>query len=470
MMTSIFELNQLFEKKALSPLEHLQSQLDRIEKYNPHIRAFVQINEEEAIKAAKEAERKFMAGENDSPLQGITVGVKDVIHTRDAPVTMETQLYYENPIYPKEDAFAVKQLRKAGAVIVGKTNTHEMGMGPTGDVGYSGHARNPHDLSKVTGGSSSGSAAALPGGLCDVTLGSDTGGSIRLPSALSGTVGMKPTFGRVSNTGFSPLAYSCDAIGPMTTSVRDNAYVLEAISAFDPSNMRSKSFSNNDFLGQIGSPVKGMKLAVPYNWLDEPLDEEMRKNFLDSIKILEDLGLEILDARLPSRKDLAGLRQAHQTVLISEGFHAHQEELAHPGKFAQAIYDRLLTGNTQTVDYLAAYQRKQDLLDLYAKVYQEADLLISPAVVLPACDLYQTELTCQGQAFTTMEAYTEFTWLDSFSGLPSLALPTGFNQDGLPMGILINGPYGQEAKIYQLASQLEATLNLDLQANLEDLD
>lgn len=455
-------LHRLFTRLELSPVEHLQATIERMEKVNLDIRAFVQFSYDEALSAAQEAEDNYKKGIIKSPLQGITVGIKDVIQTKDAPVTMETELYYEHPIYPQEDAFAVERLRQAGAVIVGKTNTHEMGMGPTGDVGYSGHARNSYDSNKVTGGSSSGSAAAISAGLCDVTLGSDTGGSIRLPGALSGVVGMKPSFGRVSNRGFFPLSYSCDAIGPMTKNIRDNAEVLQAISAYDPEDMYSKAFPEEDLTSKIGQSIEGMRIGIPYHWLEEKLDQEIRANFYEVIDVLKSLGARLVEVDLPSRSELESLRAHHQRVLISEGYHAHQAELAHPGKFDEGIHQRLLGGNQNALDYIASYQKKQKLIDLYRKIYEQCEVLVTPAVMLPACDLYQTEVTVEGQLYTTMKAYTEFTWLDSFSGFPSLNLPSGFNREGLPLGVLFNANRGEEARIYQAASALEAALDLEL--------
>lgn len=462
---SFFDIQTLhnrFVNRELSPVEHLQATMERMERLNPTIRAFVQLTYDEAFQAAREAEENYRKGIVRSPLQGITVGIKDVIQTKDAPVTMETELYYENPIHPEADAFAVQKLREAGAVILGKTNTHEMGMGPTGDVGYSGHARNSYNLDKVTGGSSSGSAAAISAGLCDVTLGSDTGGSIRLPGALSGVVGMKPSFGRVSNRGFCPLSYSCDAIGPMTKNVRDNAEVLQVISGYDPDHMYSKTFDGAPLTGKIGRSIEGMRIGLPVHWLEEALDEEIRANVQEVAEVLKELGAVLVEIDLPSRAELEELRAHHQRVLISEGYHAHQPELAHPGKFDEGIYQRLLGGKQSSLDYVASYQHKQTLIDLYRKVYDQCDVLLTPAVMLPACDLYQKEVELDGQTYTTMKAYTEFTWLDSFSGFPSLNLPSGFNRDGLPLGVLLNGRMGDESRIYQVAALLETALDLDL--------
>lgn len=464
---SIDELHHLFKTRQLSPVEHVKETFDVIEEVNPTIRAFVQLNKDKALKAAQKAENNYRKGIIKSPLQGITVGVKDVIHTKDMPVTMETELYYENPIWPKQDATSVKKLRQAGAIIIGKTNNHEMGMGPTGDIGYSGHSKNPYNLNKVTGGSSSGSAAAIAAGLVDVTLGSDTGGSIRLPSALSANVGMKPTFGRVSNEGFSPLSYSCDAIGPMTKTIRDNAHVLNVISGYDPVNMYSQSFNSTQFLPD--SPLnhsRQIKVGVPFAWLEERLDPQVRENTKAVIQTVKDLGHSIIDVNqagyLPTRKELDTLRKAHQTVLISEGYHAHQAELQHPGKFAEAIYQRLLTGNTKTVDYVEAYQQKHKLIAMYRKMYEDIDIFLTPAVTLPACDLYENNLEVEGETHTTMTLYTEFTWFDSFTGNPSLALPSGFTKEGLPLGILLNGAYGSEASLYQFGALLEKAFDLKL--------
>lgn len=461
---SISEITKLYKEKKLSPVEHTQEAFLKIEKQNPEVRAFVQLAEESAMKAAKEAEKNFMDGVIKSPLQGITVGLKDVIYTKDSPVTMETELYYENPIFPGYDSTVAEKLRAGGAVILGKTNTHEMGMGPTGDVGYSGHAKNPYDLTKVTGGSSSGSAAATAAGLADFTIGSDSGGSIRLPAALSGVVGMKSTFGRTSNYGFAPLCYSCDNIGPMTNTIEDNALALGVISGYDERNMYSLDVANEDFTRYLGDSIKGMKVGVPYRWLEELIDDEVRDSTLNAIEVFKSLGANIIDLSkeglMPSRAEMEKFRLAHGKVLIADGYYAHQPELLHPDKIAPAIYLRLLTGNISSLEYVSSYQQKQVILDMYNKIYSEVDVMLTPSVSVPACDRLQTEIEIQGEKHTTMKLYTDFTWFDSFTGYPSLAVPSGFTKSGLPLSVLINGKRKEEAKVYQFGHALEKELNL----------
>jgi len=461
---SISEISKLYREKKLSPVEHTKEAFDKIEKRNPEIRAFVQLAQDSAMESAKQAEKDFMSGIIKSPLQGITVGLKDVIFTKDSRVTMETKLYYENEFFPGYDSAVAEKLRAGGAVILGKTNSHEMGMGPTGDVGYSGHAKNPYDMTKCTGGSSSGSAAAVAAGLTDIAIGSDTGGSIRLPSALSGVIGMKSTFGRTSNYGFAPLCYSCDNIGPMTNSIEDNALTLGVISGYDERNMYSLDSPAEDFTRYLDNSIKGMTVGVPYKWLDELLDDEIRESTLNAIEVFKSLGATIKDLSaenlMPSRAEMDELRVAHQTVLISDGYCVHQPELLHPGEIASAIYLRLLTGNKTSLEYVSSYAKKQVILDMYNKIYSNVDVMLTPSVCLPACDFYQTELELKGEKYTTMKLYTEFTWFDSFTGYPSLAVPSGFNKSGLPLGVLINGKRKQEAKVYQFGHALEKELDL----------
>lgn len=260
---TVRQLGRLFAEKKISPKEHAEETFRKIRKENERLHAFVYLMEEEAMKAAARAEQDFMDGIIRGPFQGITMGFKDLIWTKDAPVTMECPYYYEHPLRPDTDAEIVRILREQGAVIVGKTNTHALGMGSTGDVGVAPCARNPYNTEKITGGSSSGSGAAMSAGLCDITFGHDTGGSLRIPAALCGVTGIKPTFGRVSKYGPSGMALSGDVVGPIAACVEDSALALGEINGYDRKDVYSLKAPQENYLESLDKDGKDMRIAVP---------------------------------------------------------------------------------------------------------------------------------------------------------------------------------------------------------------
>ncbi len=228
----IATLSKKLRSKEISPKDIVTPLLKRIDALNPVLNAFITVTAEEALVQAEQAEAEIAAGQYRGPLHGIPVGLKDLIYTKGIKTTMGSAIYKD--FIPDADASVVRKLKQAGAIVIGKLNTHEFAYGPTGDISYFGPVRNPYDTSKMTGGSSSGAGAAVASALCFGALGTDTGGSIRIPSSACGIVGMKPTFGRVSKHGVYPLAYTLDHIGPMTRTVQDNAELLGILAGYDP--------------------------------------------------------------------------------------------------------------------------------------------------------------------------------------------------------------------------------------------
>ena len=465
---SIQELSNLFREKKLSPVEHAKEAFRRIEAENPRLHAFVYLNEETAMEEARQAEKDYMEGVIKSPLQGITVGLKDLIWTKDAPVTMECEYYYGHPLCPDCDSTVARSLREQGAVILGKTNTHALGMGSTGDVSWSGCARNPHNTTKVTGGSSSGSAAAVAAGLCDFALGHDSGGSVRIPSAHCGLTGMKPTFGRVSKFGLSGLGLSCDCIGPLTASVRDSAAALNGIIGYDPKDEYSLKVEKEDYSIYLERDVSNMTVAVPMAWImEEPLQEEVRTAVLHVMEVLKSLGVKIIDVSangmMPTREGLAGYRAAHQAILSSDGFFLHQEALRQPDKLPKQALNRLLAGDISALERNQAYARRNELRQLFNDVFSVADVFLTPTLTGTACDIGEQEIMADGKAIPVYAAYSEFTWQASFAGLPAMSLPCARDRQGLPIGVMITSDSLEEKELFRLGFALEKALDLQME-------
>ncbi|MCD7995492.1 MAG: amidase [Clostridia bacterium] len=464
---TIQELSALFREKKISPLEHTKEAFRRIEAENSRLHAFIYLNEESAIEQARQAEKNFMEGIVKSPLQGITVGIKDLIWTKDAPVTMECEYYYEHPLCPQCDSTVAGLLKEQGAVILGKTNTHALGMGSTGDVSWSGCARNPHDISKVTGGSSSGSAAAVAAGLCDLAFGHDSGGSVRIPSAHCGLTGIKPTFGRVSKFGLSGLGLSCDCIGPLAGSVEDCAVALSGINGYDPKDEYSLKLQKEDYTAYLDEGISGMTVAVPMAWImEEPLQEEVRTAVLRVIEVLKSLGVKIVDVSanglMPTREGLAVYRAAHQTILSSDGFFLHQEALKQPEKLPKQALDRLLAGNISALERNQAYSLRNHLRQIFNGVFEIADVFLTPTLTGTACGIGDQEIAADGKMISVYAAYSEFTWQASFAGLPAMSLPCGKDSQGLPIGVMFTADSLEEKEIFRIGYALEKALPIHM--------
>jgi aspartyl-tRNA(Asn)/glutamyl-tRNA(Gln) amidotransferase subunit A len=252
---SLAALSREIRGRDLSPVEVVRALLERIEAADQILNAFITVAGEEALREAARAEEEIFAGAYRGPLHGVPVGLKDIFFTRGVRTTMGSAFFKDH--VPDRDAAVVRRLREAGAIILGKTNTHEFAYGPTGDRSYFGPSRNPHDPARVTGGSSGGSGAAVAAGLVYGSLGSDTGGSVRIPAALCGVAGMKPTFGRVSRSGVFPLSWTLDHVGPLTRTVEDNALLLSVLAGYDPEDPYCVERDVEDFTRELERGVGG---------------------------------------------------------------------------------------------------------------------------------------------------------------------------------------------------------------------
>jgi aspartyl-tRNA(Asn)/glutamyl-tRNA(Gln) amidotransferase subunit A len=252
---SLTDLALAFRERRLSPVEVAEALLGRIEAEDGDLNAFITVTRERGLREARRAEEEILAGRDRGPLHGVPVGLKDLIYTAGVRTTMGSALFED--FIPDEDATVVTKLEAAGAVMLGKTNTHELAYGPTGDRSHFGPTRNPHDGARISGGSSGGSAAAVAANLLYASLGSDTGGSVRIPAALCGVVGMKPTFGLVSKRGVFPLSWTLDHVGPLTRTVEDNALVLTALAGHDAKDPYSVKRPPEDFARDLRRGVRG---------------------------------------------------------------------------------------------------------------------------------------------------------------------------------------------------------------------
>jgi len=290
---TIAEAGALIAKRELSPVELTQSRLTRIERLDRQLHSFIRVLGEKALAAARSAEAEIIAGRSRGPLHGIPIGLKDIYETKGVPTTGHSKVMIDH--VPREDATSVRRLSEAGAIVVGKLATHEFAFGgPSFDLPWP-PARNPWDTNRFTGGSSSGTGAAVAAGLVLGGTGSDTGGSIRGPAAYCGLAGLKPSYGRISRAGILPLAFSLDHAGPMAWTAEDCAIMLQAMAGHDPADPASADRPVPDYRAALSGEAKGLRIGLIRHFFetDNPANEPTRQGIADAVKVFEDLGCSV---------------------------------------------------------------------------------------------------------------------------------------------------------------------------------
>ena len=460
---SIKEINELLKSKKIKPLDLVLESFELIEN-NKEYNAFITLNKEEAIKRAKELEDK----EVDNILFGIPIAIKDNICTKDLRTTCASKIL--SNFVPVYDATVVKKIKDANMIIIGKTNMDEFAMGSSNETSYFGPVLNAFDKTKVSGGSSGGSAVSVKLGCVPFSLGSDTGGSIRQPSAFNGLVGLKPTYGRVSRYGLVAFASSLDQIGPISRNVYENALLLNAICGLDENDLTS-SETNEDFTRLIGEDISGMKIAVPKFYVSDVINPEIKNRVLEIIEFIKSKGvivdyvdIKYIEYSVPLYQIIAlaeassnlarydGVRYGHVTdkkvdnidelykYTRSEGFGAEVKRRLMIGSY-------VLSGKNAKTYYYKALKIRKNISDSFNKILSNYDLIIGPTTTD-----FAYSFGCQ-----TTDAIKSFsddllTIPVNMAGLPSMSMNIG---DKKPIGLQIIGNKFDEAKIYKFASYIE---------------
>lgn len=447
----------------MTSAELVNTCLEKIHEKQPIYNAFITVDAEGAEKAAARLDSEVTKGHIRGPLHGIPVAVKDLINTKDIRTTMGSKLY-ENHI-PDSDATVVTKLREAGAVILGKTNTHEFAYGPIGDRSYFGACRNPFNPQKIAGGSSSGSGSAVGSGMVPAAIGTDTGGSIRIPASACGVVGMKPTFGLVSKAGSFPLAYTLDHVGPMTPTVMDNALILSVISGYDSDDPYSLNQGVKDYSEKIGDAITGKTIGVP-DWYFENVDAEVRKAIEHSLDLFEEMGASVQSVQMPILPEIAKF----QVITIqAEAAAVHQQTLQHEGSIDEEVYERIVASRSvKGFEYVESQIKREGIIREYNKVFEKVDVLVTPTLPVLPTDIGQREVRIGEFKETVRSALLRLTSPTNYTGNPSLSMPCAMSESGLPIGLQLIGKHGTEAELYQFAYALEQKVdfrNLVSQSN-----
>lgn len=456
---SLSKLSQAIKNKEISPVDVTQALLERIDNIDGHINSFITILHDEALREAKQAEEEIMSGQIKSPLHGIPIGLKDIIFTKGIKTTMGSEIYQD--YVPKHNATVVDKLKEAGSIIIGKLNTHQFAYGPTGDRSYFGPVRNPNNLSKMSGGSSSGSAAAVSADLCYGALGTDTSGSIRIPASFCGIVGMKPTSGRVSKYGVFPMSWILDHVGPMTKSVEDNALVLNALIGNDPKDPYSVFKDKEDFTRYLHKGITGTVIGIPSTFYFEQLESEVQQEINKALTIFKELGATIREIDIP---DLTKITEAQHVILKSDAYAVHESRLReYPEQWDIEVKERLFTGaEPKAYEYALALQKRHWAINEYNKVFKEVDIIAGPTVAILPPDIEQRELDIDGYKGQHIRwPMIKLTGHANMTGFPSLSLPCAFSSSGLPIGLQLTSKAFDEANLYRFGYAFEEANGYD---------
>jgi aspartyl-tRNA(Asn)/glutamyl-tRNA(Gln) amidotransferase subunit A len=433
-------------KKTISPVELVKSCLERIERLNPLLNAFITVTGDAALAQARELEAEVQHGRWRGPLHGIPVAIKDNIDTAGIRTTAASELFKDR--VPAEDAEVVRRLKNAGAILLGKTNLHEFAYGGTSSVSYFGPVHNPWALDRISGGSSGGSAAATAAGLCFGSLGTDTAGSVRIPASFCGIVGFKPTYGRVSNRGVVPLSWTLDHVGPLCRTVEDAALLLGIIAGYDEPDPASADTPVPDYNRAFRTQASKLRLGVVRTPFFDRLDPEIAKAVAAAVEVLRKLTATVGEAMLPSAS--APFDEIYNIVRGVEAYAYHSKWIAESPEKYQASTRQRIIQNSADVKALTYVQtrREVDLLRREVKkVFASVDLLITPTVPGPPVPIAEG---AEGTAVSIRNT-SPFDVL----GMPAISVPCGFTTSGLPIGLQIAGAPFAESTVLALAHSYE---------------
>ena len=468
---SIKEIHELLVEKKITPLDLVEEAFLRIEE-NSDLNCFITLSKVDAVEYAKKLSEEEV--EKDNLLWGIPIAIKDNISTKGLRTTCASKML-ENyiPIY---DATVIEKVKNAKMVIIGKTNMDEFAMGSTSRSSYFGSPKNPIDTTKITGGSSGGSAACVAGGLVPISLGSDTGGSIRQPASYTGIVGMKPTYGRVSRYGLIAYGSSLDQIGPMTRNVYENAVLLNVLTGRDDKDLTSSFKETEDYTRLIGQDIKGMKIAIPNYFVSDIVSKEIIEKLDNVVDILRKSGVQVdyIDMKylehVVTLYQIIAMGEASSNLARFDGvkFGYRSEDIdsveemyrnTRSEGFGKEVKRRImvgsyiLSGENAKIYYDKALMLRNAIKKEFDKVFQEYDFILGPTTTTTAYSL-EADLDDPRKSFMDDVLVMPV----NIVGIPGINIPMGKGQDNMPIGLHIMGNRFEEAKLYKIASYLEDKL------------
>jgi aspartyl-tRNA(Asn)/glutamyl-tRNA(Gln) amidotransferase subunit A len=471
---TIKEVRDLLKKREISSHELTRFYLDRIERFDDDVQAYLRTTEDQAMAMADEADMRLSEGKGE-PLTGIPFGMKDILCTKGVETTCGSQIL--KGFVPPYNATAISKLNKCGYVHLGRINMDEFAMGSSTENSSYQVTRNPWDLSRIPGGSSGGSAAAVAAGLCTAALGTDTGGSIRQPASLCGVVGMKPTYGRVSRFGLIAFASSLDQIGPITRNVEDCAVVLNAISGHDPMDSTSIPQSVPDYTANLTKDITGLRVGIPKEYFIEGMDPEVKSAVEASLNVFERLGAQLVPISLPHTEFAVATYYIICTAEASSNLARYdgvKYGMRVEGKdiidmytqtrskgFGKEVKRRIILGTyVLSSGYYDAYYKKAGQVRTlmgrdFDNAFERCDIIVTPTSPTTAFKIGE-----KTDDPLTMYLSDIFTIPVNLAGLPGLSLPCAFDSQGLPIGLQIIGKALDEATILNAAAIFESEVKL----------
>ncbi|MFI6056330.1 amidase [Streptomyces violascens] len=436
--------------RRLSPLELVDSVLDRIEKTEPHLGAYVTVAEEQARRAAGEAEHEVAQGRYRGPLHGIPMGLKDLIDVGGMATTASSRVRAGHRA--TADSTVAARLSTAGAILLGKTHTHEFAFGLT-----TPQTRNAWDPGRVAGGSSGGSAVAVASGTATFALGTDTGGSIRVPAALNGVVGLKPTYGLVPRHGVTSLSWSLDHVGPITRTVEDAALVLTALAGHDPRDPASLAVPAADYRPGAGTDLTGLRVGLPRSYYFDNVHPQVETAVRHAIGQLEALGAQVVEVDIPMTRYIQAIQWG---LMVPEAGAYHEGSMrTAPGLYQEDVRILLEASELMSAgDYVRAQRSRTLMRAAWARMMEEVDVIAAPSVPMPAVGADEETVTWpDGTTESVSDAYVRLSAPANITGVPALTVPVGHDAAGLPIGMqLLGRPLG-EPTLLRVAHAYEQT-------------
>jgi aspartyl-tRNA(Asn)/glutamyl-tRNA(Gln) amidotransferase subunit A len=453
-LMSLVEVASAIATKRLSSHEVTRALLHRIAQWQPRLNAFMEIESEAALKAADEADAALGQGESRGPLHGVPLAHKDMYYDAGKVVTCGSAI--RRDFVATSTSTALQRLKDAGTIRLGSLQMAEFAYGPTGHNAHYGPVHNPFALDRITGGSSSGSGAAVAARLTYAALGSDTGGSIRMPAHFCGVTGLKVTYGRVSRAGAMPLSQSLDTVGPLAQTAEDCALLLALMAGPDPEDPTASHAPVADYMAATKARVKGLKIGVPSNFYVDDLDKEVAQILDATIATLKREGAEIVQVELPDQRQLSA---ACQLLLAVEAAAFHKRWLIErPQDYGPQVLMRLQNGLAiPGVTYLETMRWRGPALAAHVAATSKVDAVIAPVAPMPAPTIAESDVGNSPGAEGVIQRLTRFTRPINYLGLPSLAIPSGFTRAGLPVGMQLIGRSFDEATILTIGAAFQRT-------------
>jgi len=451
-LLSLTAVAKAIADKRVSSREATQSCLARIARWQAHLNAFMAIEAEEALKAADAADVTLARGDGTGPLHGVPLAHKDMYYEAGKVVTCGSRI--RRDFVATTTSTALRRLKDAGTIRLGSLQMAEFAYGPTGHNSHYGAVRNPFALDHITGGSSSGSAAAVAARLTFAALGSDTGGSIRMPAHFCGVTGLKTTVGRISRAGAMPLSQSLDTVGPLARTAEDCAVLLALMAGADPEDPTAMPGPVPDYAAATTGSIKGLTIGVPTSFYVDDLDAEVANTLEATISVLRSEGANIVAVELPDQRQLAS---AAQLVLAVEAAAFHKRWMIERGQdYGPQVLMRLQNGLAiPAVSYLEAMRWRGVALAAHLAAVEGVDAVIAPVSPVPAPTIAESDVGNAPDAEAVIQRLTRFTRPINYLGLPSLSIPSGFTRRGLPVGMQLVGHSFDEATLLRIGAAFQ---------------